>query len=127
MREFPARASPARSSISRGSIRRACSIAPSSKRRSCGCSTGGLSRPHWRGPRAARRLRRLLVELAGEPPPVKNELERRFLELVRGAQLPAPVVNEAVAGHLVDFHWPQRRLVAETDGRATHAISAAFE
>jgi very-short-patch-repair endonuclease len=79
------------------------------------------------GRRGPRRLRRLLVELADEPPPVRNELERRFLELVRGGQLPEPAVNEAVAGHLVDFHWPQRRLVAETDGRATHAIPAAFE
>ena len=77
--------------------------------------------------RGARRLRKCLVDLADEPPPVRYELERRFLELVRDAQLPKPAVNERVAGHLVDFHWPRRRLVAETDGRATHAIQAAFE
>lgn len=32
-----------------------------------------------------------------------------------------------LAGHEVDFHWPQHRLVVETDGFATHGTRAAFE
>jgi very-short-patch-repair endonuclease len=27
----------------------------------------------------------------------------------------------------VDFAWPERRLVVETDGRATHSTPGAFE
>jgi very-short-patch-repair endonuclease len=36
-------------------------------------------------------------------------------------------VNAQVAGHEVDFLWPARRLVVETDGAATHLTPAAFE
>lgn len=79
------------------------------------------------GRRGAGTLRRLLAELADEPPPTRNELERRFLELVRSADLPIPVVNGLVAGYEVDFHWPEQRLIVETDGRATHDTALAFE
>lgn len=71
-------------------------------------------------------LRRLLEEIGPEPPSTDSELERRFLELVRGARLPLPVVNGLVAGHRVDFCWPASRLVVETDGRAYHAHALAF-
>ena len=80
-----------------------------------------------RGRRGIGALRRLLAELEDEPAPTRTELERRFLELVRGAGLPTPVVNAHLAGYEVDFHWPRQRLVVETDGRATHATPYAFE
>ena len=79
------------------------------------------------GRRGTGTLRRLLAELGDEPPPTRNELERRFLDLVREAGLPAPVVNAMVAGHEVDFHWPAQGLIVETDGRATHDTPVAFE
>ena len=60
-------------------------------------------------------------------PPVRSELERRFLELVRRGRHPSPVVNARIAGHEVDFHWPAQRLIVETDGRATHDTATAFE
>ena len=72
-------------------------------------------------------LRELLADLHGEPAPVKNELERLFLELVREAGLPLPVVNAHVGTYEVDFHWPAARLIVETDGRETHDTPHQFE
>ena len=79
------------------------------------------------GRRGTGTLRRLLGELNDEPPFTRNELERRFLDLVREAGLPRPAVNAVVAGHEVDFHWPKQRVVMETDGRGTHDTQIAFE
>jgi very-short-patch-repair endonuclease len=79
------------------------------------------------GRRGAGTLRRLLADLPDDPPAVRSELERRFLDLVRGARLPMPVINGRLAGYEVDFHWPEERLVVETDGRATHDTAHAFE
>ena len=72
-------------------------------------------------------LRELLADLHGEPAPVKNELERLFLELVREAGLPLPVVNARVGPYEADFHWPAARLIVETDGRQTHDTPHQFE
>ena len=72
-------------------------------------------------------LRELIAGLQAEPAPVRNELERRFLELVRAESLPIPVVNARVCGYEVDFHWPARRLIVETDGRETHDTPHQFE
>ncbi len=36
-------------------------------------------------------------------------------------------MNVPIAPHVVDFLWPDRRLIVETDGAETHAIRAAFE
>jgi very-short-patch-repair endonuclease len=83
-----------------------------------------LERAHGR--RGTGTLRRLLTEVADEPPLTRSELERLFLELVRQARLPLPVVNGLVAGHEVDFHWPAHHLIVETDGRATHGHALAF-
>ncbi len=80
-----------------------------------------------RGRRGAGRLRRRLADLADDPPLVRSELERRFLALIERANLPLPVVNGRVAGLEVDFNWLAHRLIAETDGRATHATAQAFE
>lgn len=77
--------------------------------------------------RGAQLLGRKLAELADDPPFTRSELERRFLELVAAAGLPAPVVNGIVCGHEVDFHWPKLRFVVETDGAETHATRPAFE
>jgi very-short-patch-repair endonuclease len=49
-----------------------------------------------------------------------SELERRFLRLVRRARLPDPKTQQRVAGFRVDFLWPERRLVVETDGLRYH-------
>ena len=72
-------------------------------------------------------LRRLLAELPDDPAPVRSTLERRFLALVRASGLPLPAVNARIGGYEVDFHWPQARLIVETDGRATHDTPHQFE
>jgi very-short-patch-repair endonuclease len=79
-----------------------------------------------RGVRGTGTLRRLVHEVAWEPPFTRSELERRFLELVRRAHLPLPVVNGLVLTYEVDFHWPQARLVVEADSRAFHGHALAF-
>ena len=76
------------------------------------------------GHRGAARLRRVLE---GGPTFTRSEAERRMLALIRAARLPAPDVNSRVAGHEVDFAWPDRRLVLEVDGYAFHASRSAVE
>jgi very-short-patch-repair endonuclease len=71
-------------------------------------------------------LRRLVAELSWEPPFTRSELERIFLELVREADLPLPVVNGLVLTYEVDFHWPKARLIVEADSRAFHGHALAF-
>jgi very-short-patch-repair endonuclease len=77
--------------------------------------------------RGAATLRRLMQDLTDEPALTRNELERRFLEIVRNANLPMPVVNVRVEGYEVDFHWSEHRLIVEADGRAVHETAVAFE
>jgi len=61
----------------------------------------------------------------------KSRLERAFLALCRKARLPRPRVNGWIplpipAGGLeVDFSWPDRRLVVETDSATYHDTSRA--
>jgi very-short-patch-repair endonuclease len=53
-----------------------------------------------------------------------SDLERRFLRLVTRAGLPKPRTQDAVCGLRVDFHWPELRLVVETDGLTYHRTPA---
>jgi very-short-patch-repair endonuclease len=62
-----------------------------------------------------------------EPKLTRSEAERRVLELIREARLPEPETNVRIAGHEVDFHWPEHDLVVEVDGYAFHSSRAAFE
>ena len=78
------------------------------------------------GSRGTGRLRRALAEWT-EPAFTRSEAERRLLQLIRDASLPSPSVNTWVAGHEVDLHWPEHRLVAEVDGYTHHHTRQAFE
>ena len=53
-----------------------------------------------------------------------SELERRFLRLCRKAGLPRPMTQQHLLGYRVDFHWPDLRLVVETDGLRYHRTPA---
>jgi predicted transcriptional regulator of viral defense system/very-short-patch-repair endonuclease len=53
-----------------------------------------------------------------------SELERRFLPIARRAGLPLPETGRHVAGFKVDFWWPDRGLVVETDGLRYHRTPA---
>lgn len=80
-----------------------------------------------RGHRGLKPVLATLKSLSDEAPWTQSELERRFLELVRTANLPAPQVNVVVAGFVVDFCWPAQRLVVEVDGYKHHSAHSAFE
>ena len=55
------------------------------------------------------------------------EAEKRFRELIKAAKLPIPSPNARIGRFVVDFLWPDHRVVAELDGFATHGKRAAFE
>lgn len=90
--------------------------------------------------RGARLLRRILREWQPREtvqsqrkrhPDLRSELEARLLMLLTRADLPAPRCNRPLqAGgkrFVVDFLWPEQRVVVETDGRRFHGHAAAFE
>jgi hypothetical protein len=78
------------------------------------------------GRRGRHRLERVLS--AWRPRPfTRSEAERRFLELCERHELPLPEANASVAGHEIDFLWPEHGLAAEVDGVATHLTRTAFE
>lgn len=78
------------------------------------------------GRRGVRRLRQLwAAESAGERN--RLEAEKRFGTLIKEARLPAPLANAAVDRFVVDFLWPQHRVVGEIDGFATHGRRMSFE
>ena len=79
-----------------------------------------------RGRRGAKRVRRILARAQG-PALTRSEAEKRFLALVRAAQLPEPRANALVAGCEVDFYWPLEGLVVEIDGFAFHSSRRSFE
>jgi hypothetical protein len=68
--------------------------------------------------------RRLVTPDEIERPPTRSHLEREFLRLITRAGLPQPLVNHRLGPDLVDFYWPEQRLVVETDG-ATHRHGSA--
>ena len=50
-----------------------------------------------------------------------------MLSLFHRFRLPAPEVNSSIEGYLVDFVWPEKKLIVETDGWAAHGTRTAFE
>ncbi|WP_445148816.1 DUF559 domain-containing protein [Baekduia sp. Peel2402] len=76
----------------------------------------------------APKLRTVLDRLAGgNAADTRSALEVAFLQLCDDYHLPAPAVNTIVTGFLVDFFWPDARLVVETDGFAFHRTRTAFD
>ncbi|MFT3864626.1 MAG: hypothetical protein QM729_10170 [Solirubrobacterales bacterium] len=57
----------------------------------------------------------------------RSGLERRFLEVVTAAGLPAPSMNRFVAGHEIDAYWEEARLGVELDVYETHGSRLSFE
>jgi very-short-patch-repair endonuclease len=74
------------------------------------------------------------AELAGYRVPhlgttrrTRSDLELLFLALCDEHGLPRPLVNHRVHGHLVDFFFPDHRVVVETDSWEYHRGSVAME
>lgn len=79
------------------------------------------------GRRGTACLRAIVDELADAPSVTRSDAERRLLDLVRAAGLPAPRTNVTIGRWSVDAHWPAQRLVVEVDGFAYHGGRTAFE
>jgi hypothetical protein len=78
-------------------------------------------------------LRAVLAEHYAGSTPTWNDLEERFLALLRAAGIPLPEVNVWVVlpddGPAIraDFVWRAQRVIVETDGHGTHRTRQAFE
>jgi very-short-patch-repair endonuclease len=59
--------------------------------------------------------------------PTQSELERRMRRLCAQAGLPQPVAQYPLRPYVIDFAWPEHRLLVETDGWGTHGRRQAFE
>jgi very-short-patch-repair endonuclease len=57
----------------------------------------------------------------------RSRAETLMRKLCRQAGLPQPLTNIMLNGHLVDFYWPDQRLIVEVDGYGTHGNRLAFE
>jgi very-short-patch-repair endonuclease len=68
-----------------------------------------------------------LLALERGPALTRSDAERRLVELIRAAGLPAPDHNVRVMGLEVDMLWRPQGLVVEVDGFAYHSGRAAFE
>jgi very-short-patch-repair endonuclease len=60
-------------------------------------------------------------------PTTRSKLERDFFKLLEQAQLPLPETDKKLHGYRVDFVWPDRRLIVETDGWGSHGTRTGFE
>lgn len=79
------------------------------------------------GHRGAPKVRAALDTYEERPAFTRSGLERRFLELVTAAGLPAPAMNFFVAGHEIDAYWAEARFGVELDVYATHGSRLSFE
>ena len=93
-----------------------------------------LAIENGKGRRGVRSLRAILVDwrAPGEAvPDLRSALEARLLPRLVAAGLPRPECNASIwldgEQLLVDFLWPEQRLVVETDGCAVHGTPAAFQ
>jgi len=80
-----------------------------------------------RGCKGVGKLRRIALEVDPEALETKSVPEVDFLALCRSVGMPTPAVNVLVAGYLVDFLWPEQKVVVETDSWSHHGDPFAFE
>jgi predicted transcriptional regulator of viral defense system len=79
-----------------------------------------------RGFRGVARLRDAL-EIYRDQAFTRSRLERRFLALVKRAELPRPSMNCFVEGYELDAYWPAERFAVELDTYDYHGGHVAFE
>ncbi len=80
--------------------------------------------PGHRG--AAKVIRTLREHAAGDTVTV-NDFEELFLKICDDHGIPRPIVNRRLGDYVPDFRWPEHKLIAETDGYASHTTRRAFE
>jgi very-short-patch-repair endonuclease len=110
------------STLSLDDLARACHEAGVKYRTTPGQVEDVLARrPKTRG---AAKLRKIL---RGDTHVSLSQLERRFLDLLRGERLVLPETNRVVDGRRVDCRWPEQRLTVEIDGYRYHHSRHAWE
>ena len=72
-------------------------------------------------------LARAAEQLAPEPDLTFSEQERLLRSILQEANLPAPRTNVLVEGELVDFAWPEHKLILEFDSWRFHRTRRRFE
>ena len=72
------------------------------------------------------RLSQVIANYHPDPPLLRNEAEKRFLDLVEAHGLPTPHANVPLGGFELDFYWADARLAVEVDGGAVHHTKRAF-
>jgi predicted transcriptional regulator of viral defense system/very-short-patch-repair endonuclease len=71
---------------------------------------------------------RAALEIYDETPAfTRSDIEKRFLEVVREAGLPAPSMNRFVEGYEIDAWWESERFGVELDIYETHGSRLSFE
>ena len=65
--------------------------------------------------------------LLGDVHVTLSRLEKRFLALLKAADLPLPETNRPAGGRRVDCRWPAHRLTVELDGYRYHRSRYAWE
>ena len=85
-----------------------------------------------RGRKGIAVMRRILDDRSDAYVPVESELEARFVDLVRDADLPEPVRQLNVGDDSnwiarVDFAYPEAKLLLELDGRRHHSAKLDAE
>jgi very-short-patch-repair endonuclease len=81
--------------------------------------------------RGSAKLKALLADETAAQGVTREELEKRFADILGGTDLPSPRLNAdvAVRGRFyeADCLWAEQRLIVELDGRAAHGTRRAFE
>jgi very-short-patch-repair endonuclease/predicted transcriptional regulator of viral defense system len=70
---------------------------------------------------------RSLLRASEESGYTRSEAERRLRRLAQAAGIDQPLVNVPLLGFVVDFLWPDQRLVVEVDGYQFHGHRQRFE
>jgi very-short-patch-repair endonuclease len=86
-----------------------------------------LPREHWEAAVDRARARGFPAHDLVDEAPTRSPLERELLRLCRSHRIPAPRVNVRVGPFVVDFLWPDCRLIVEVDGYEYHRARASFE
>ena len=57
----------------------------------------------------------------------RSHLEDEFMRMLDRYGIPRPSVQYRIDGYVVDFCWPEARVIVETDGWEAHGTRAAFQ
>jgi very-short-patch-repair endonuclease len=79
------------------------------------------------GRRGGREFVRLATDRIPNIEELRSLLETLLLDLILSEGLPDPEVNRNTEGYVLDFRWPDQKLIVETDGYEFHRGREAFE